>query len=658
MATVSYPGVYVEEVSSGIRPIEAAGTSTAAFVGFAEMGSDAEAQRVTSWTQFQRLFGGYIDDAFLPHAVFHFFNNGGSLAYILRVTRSDAATATVTVANRATPSAAGISFSAKSKGAWGNRLFLEIQDGTGDPQNEFSLILRRQDDPNVVPANFQDLPALEVLDDLSMNPDAPNFVETVLAQSSSFLTADVLAGNTALQRGSHRSGPFAPAATITLGANRQFQINIDNDGFHVVTLDAAVAGATGLADMAAEIQTRVRALAPNKKKVSTPTEAFSEFVCERQEVAGVARLVLLSGTNQTAPATPANPGASVLIQNAAATNAAVLLKLGPANGGLSQNALAIRRPAAAIVQLGDSAIDGPVTAVTLGTDGVALTSEINMADAFARLDSKTDVSLLAVPEFPTAVMMDLGVAYCENRPLRDIFYIGAMPEVDDEVAEAESFRASLTKPNSYGAVYFPWVKVLDPTGRSRSPISLPPVGHMAGLYARIDANRGVWKAPAGVEASLNGVVGLAADLSDVDQGILNRVNVNVLRRFNTAGLVSWGARTVASDPEYKYIPVRRTAIMLRVSLYNGLQWAVFEPNDEDLWGQIRLNVNAFMMTLFRRGAFQGTSAKDAFFVKCDGETTTQADIDLGIVNVLVGFAPLKPAEFIVVKISQVAGQSA
>ena len=147
------------------------------------------------------------------------------------------------------------------------------------------------------------------------------------------------------------------------------------------------------------------------------------------------------------------------------------------------------------------------------------------------------------------------------------------------------------------------------------------------------------------------------NLTDVEQGNLNQLNVNCLRRFPASGIVSFGARTITSDPEYNYVPVRRTAIMLRVSIYNGLQWAVFEPNDEPLWSQIRLNLTSFMMTLFRQGAFQGSTPSQAFFVKCDGETTTQDDINLGIVNVMVGFAPLRPAEFIVVKISQKAGQS-
>jgi phage tail sheath protein FI len=169
----------------------------------------------------------------------------------------------------------------------------------------------------------------------------------------------------------------------------------------------------------------------------------------------------------------------------------------------------------------------------------------------------------------------------------------------------------------------------------------------------------VWKAPAGTEAILAGPVGLTAELTDGEHGDLNNTpkSVCVIRRFPTTGIVAWGARTVSSDPEYKYIPVRRTAIMLRVSIYNGIQWAVFEPNDEPLWASLRLNIGAFMGLLFRRGAFQGSSPSEAYFVKCDSETTTQADIDLGIVNVLVGFAPLKPAEFVVVRIQQLAGQA-
>jgi phage tail sheath protein FI len=167
----------------------------------------------------------------------------------------------------------------------------------------------------------------------------------------------------------------------------------------------------------------------------------------------------------------------------------------------------------------------------------------------------------------------------------------------------------------------------------------------------------VWKAPAGTEATLSGVAELSVNLTDQQNGLLNPLGVNCLRALRDVGRVVWGARTlVGSDrlaSEWKYVPVRRTALYIEESLYRGTQWVVFEPNDEPLWAQIRLNVGAFMHGLFRQGAFAGTTPRDAYFVKCDRETTTSTDQNLGIVNILVGFAPLKPAEFVVIRIQQI-----
>jgi len=184
-------------------------------------------------------------------------------------------------------------------------------------------------------------------------------------------------------------------------------------------------------------------------------------------------------------------------------------------------------------------------------------------------------------------------------------------------------------------------------------------GTLAGIFANTDAQRGVWKAPAGTNAVLGGASGLTVTLNDGENGQLNEIGVNCLRTFPIIGSVVWGSRTlngadVLAD-DYKYIPVRRFVLFLEQSLYQGTQWVVFEPNDEPLWAQIRLNVGAFMQTLFVQGAFQGSSASQAYFVKCDNETTTQNDINNGVVNIIVGFAPLKPAEFVVLQIQQIAG---
>jgi phage tail sheath protein FI len=205
------------------------------------------------------------------------------------------------------------------------------------------------------------------------------------------------------------------------------------------------------------------------------------------------------------------------------------------------------------------------------------------------------------------------------------------------------------------ALYYPRIRRADPL-RGGSIDTFAPCGAVAGVIARTDGSRGVWKAPAGLEAGLTGVVDLSVNLTNDENGSLNRVGVNCLRTFREVGAVVWGARTLrGSDTlsdDYKYVPVRRLALFLEESLYRGTQWVVFEPNDEPLWSQIRLSVGAFMQDLFRKGAFQGTTPRDAFFVRCDAETTTQYDIDRGIVNIQVGFAPLKPAEFVIISIQQ------
>ena len=288
------------------------------------------------------------------------------------------------------------------------------------------------------------------------------------------------------------------------------------------------------------------------------------------------------------------------------------------------------------------------------------------------LDTLTDISILVIPgwlRMSDAVannLLNAGIAYCDKvrpaqaRPLRDLFFVTNPPASVIQPTEARNYvRNTITTSSAGGYVglYYPWVTVSDPIGTQSPTISIPPAGTIAGLYASIDSRRGVWKAPAGTEAGLAGVTGLAAQINDVKQDILNPHGVNVIRRMPGAGIVAWGARTLATNPEWKYVPVRRTAIMIEVSVYEGIQWAVFEPNDEPLWSSLRLNIGAFMMNLFRNGAFQGSTPDAAFFVKCDSETTTQNDIDLGKVNIHIGFAPLKPAEFVVVKISQKAGQT-
>ncbi len=280
---------------------------------------------------------------------------------------------------------------------------------------------------------------------------------------------------------------------------------------------------------------------------------------------------------------------------------------------------------------------------------------------------KVDIfNLLCIPPFsPTAdIGSDLiakAVDYCIKR--RAVLIVDPPSDWTNE----ETARKKITATNNaypgttsnYAALYFPRLKQPNPL-RDNLKEEFVPCGAIAGIIARTDAQRGVWKAPAGQEASLNGVPELSVSLTDKENGNLNQLGINCLRALPVYGRLVWGARTLEGSDrlasEWKYLPVRRTALYIEESLYRGLKWVVFEPNDEPLWSQIRLNVGAFMHDLFRQGAFQGMTPKEAFFVRCDKETTTQNDINLGIVNIWVGFAPLKPAEFVILYLQQIAGQ--
>ena len=279
--------------------------------------------------------------------------------------------------------------------------------------------------------------------------------------------------------------------------------------------------------------------------------------------------------------------------------------------------------------------------------------------ALKMLDRLEDVSLLCIPGADAATAA-AGIHYVAQRPLGDLFYIVDSPKpttsaASDAIIEVKSFLAALADTSSSAGLYFPWVEVPDPCSTVSGATCLaPPSGMVAGLFARTDSSRGVWKAPAGSEASLLGCVGLACEISDAEQEELNPLGINCIRQFAASGIVVWGARTLAtmSNPEFRYVPVRRFANFLKVSLFCGTQWVVFEPNDEPLWSAIRFQLNAFMTSLFRAGALEGEKPEDAFFVRCDRDNNVQATIDQGQVHILVAFAPLKPSEFVVLHIQQ------
>ena len=309
-----------------------------------------------------------------------------------------------------------------------------------------------------------------------------------------------------------------------------------------------------------------------------------------------------------------------------------------------------------------------------GDDGV----DLDAADYFSEPDKKKGMYALELADIFNILCIppgtrrgslnkqvkDKAAEFCAKK--RAIFIVDppaswdanpneAAARVKADVIGADPVLSSLTH-GSNAALYFPRVRKRDPL-RSGQLDTFAPCGAVAGIMARTDANRGVWKAPAGIAATIANVEELTVKLNDQENGLLNPIAVNCLRTFPVVGRVVWGSRTLkgsdALSDDYKYVPVRRLALFIEESLYRGTQWVVFEPNDEPLWAQIRLAVGSFMQRLFRQGAFQGASPRDAYFVKCDSETTTQDDINRGIVNIVVGFAPLQPAEFVIISIQQI-----
>lgn len=254
--------------------------------------------------------------------------------------------------------------------------------------------------------------------------------------------------------------------------------------------------------------------------------------------------------------------------------------------------------------------------------------------------------------------VDAFVAYANNRPRLDLFFVGDLPRQRTAATTTLATTSTLDNFDALGAsnfagLYWPHVVVGDVAGVGRNPtITLPPSAFVAGLFARTDGRRGVWKAPAGTDATLALTIDIEHRLNDKHSDDLNPVGVNALRSIPGAGRVVWGSRTMQPSSEWRYVPVRRMAIFLRTSIYNGIQWAVFEPNDEPLWSSLRASIGGFMETQFRRGAFAGRTSDQAYLVKVDAETTTPIDQAAGVVNIMVAFAPLRPAEFVVVTLSQ------
>ena len=280
-------------------------------------------------------------------------------------------------------------------------------------------------------------------------------------------------------------------------------------------------------------------------------------------------------------------------------------------------------------------------------------TEAQTVKGIRALDRVALVNLLALPGVTAAGILARAADYCRER--HAFLLIDAPGSATTPAEMAQFIRSGSLPASSHAAIYFPWTTVADPL-HGGQPRATPPSGSIAGLIARTDRTAGVWKAPAGTTATLTGVAGLAAHVSDSDLALLTPLAVNCLRILPTGAIVAWGARTLEGrdgfPSDWRYLPVRRLALCLEERIRRATQWVVFEPNGEPLWAKIRSNVGAVLDEFFRAGAFQGSRPKDAYFVRCDAQTMTAADIAAGSIIIAVGFAPLKPAEFVVLTIRQ------
>jgi phage tail sheath protein FI len=521
------PGVYVEEIATGPRPIEGVGTSTAGFVGQTERGPIAP-QLVTSWLAYRRWFGAYTANSFLPHAVQGFFTNGGQRAFIARVVGDDAVDAHLMLKDSDGNDVLDVK--ANGPGAWGNNLMIKVQRGSLDapdatPKREFfrltiiyyakgipSPFVDPTDPKKLADPNRREPDVFEDYDNLSREKGSPSYVESVINPVSRLIQL-------APQDGLKSADP----KKVNFG-----EINFEGGQ------DDEVTGEDYLGN---EDEPE-----PNK----------------RTGLAGLAAI----------------------------DDIAILVAPDDVNTGVTNNNIA------------------------------------------------------------TAILDQ-----CEI--LKDRF---AVLNVDE--AETDPVRMKV-RDSSYGAVYHPWIRVFDPLTQDTKLV--PPSGHVAGIYARTDIERGVHKAPANevvrgiINRDINGTrKPLKYLLTKGDQDLLNPRGINVIRDFRKDGrdIRVWGARTMSSDSMWKYVNVRRLFIFVEESIDQGTQWVVFEPNDEPTWAMVRRSISNFLISVWRSGALMGATQEEAFFVKCDRTTMTQDDIDNGRLICYIGIAPVKPAEFVIFRISQ------
>jgi phage tail sheath protein FI len=619
--TPTYPGVYIEEIPSGVHTIVGVATSITAFLGRTKYGPVNLARTLTSFADFERTFGGLDPGYPLSYSVSDFFSNGGSLAVVVRLFSDAGATAAQAVAKAAAdsndPVPAKVAEAARTKAK-------EFKDDPGKTSAD-AVATAAEGAAAAGGATTQ-----KVKD--AAKAKADNITDT----SSATVTVNDNLKLKAIGPGTWGNNLYIKLDTIGITDEVAGRYNLDTNLLFNLSIY------NNQANLAVD-QLNNRQPDERIQNISIWKEAGARRI--DRVLDQVSNLLTFSGKlpegkadatadKATTPTPPPGGGGG----GAGAGGASPLTQL---QGGLDSSPL---------------------------TDPSIYLGDESKKNGMHALDDVDLFNIMCIPPDQRGGDTDKGIYdkaldYCVSR--RAILIVDPPTDWANRPALLSTPAAKLTNDINLNGerarnafLYYPRVRMSDPK-RGGQIDTFPACGILAGVFARTDTQRGVWVAPAGLDASLGGV-SLEVNLTDRENGILNPLGINCLRTFSVAGRVVWGARTLRGADqladEYKYLPVRRTALFIEESLYRGTQWVVFQPNDEPLWAQIRLNVGAFMNDLFRKGAFQGSRAQDAYFVRCDRTTTTQNDIDRGVVNIVVGFAPLKPAEFVIIQVQQIAGQ--
>lgn len=659
---VSYPGVYIQEVSSGVATITGVATSIGAFVDCFSAGPLNDATEILSFADFESQFGGLDAISEASYGIQQFFANGGTQAYVVRVTSATAGkgatTAGIALENQVGGSTA-LTAMAADPGAWGNNIRIDVDYGTSDPTSQFNMTVTEVSVAN----GISTVTATEKYVNLVLSPGNPQDAAVAVNAVSQLI---------ALTEAPGLSPGTRPAQTGTASkAIANANANFGSLGLAATDTVNVALGSTTLGTTAALVTPDYPTLPTNLPTLASRLQNLIRGVQSGGQAALPNATVTVVGSSSTTAYLVVKPGtgnASDYIVLSDSGGIATKLGFAAASTNVQQYALGGAASQAQATPSGGQATGADDKWDTVNdATGItnALIGDPNLKTGMYALMNVDLFNILCIPatmnlpDVNASAVATAATSLCQTERAMYILDVPQTTPRDTVLAIQTWLDANAGLRSRNAALYFPRLDIPDPLNNYRLR-KVSPSGTMAGLWARTDGARGVWKAPAGTEATLTGVQSLEYQLTDPENGILNPLAINCARNFPIYGPVCWGARTLfGADQmadEYKYIPVRRLALYLEESLYRGTQWAVFEPNDTPLWSALRLNVGSFMQTLFRQGAFQGSTPQQAYFVLCDATTNPQSSIDLGIVNVVVGFAPLLPAEFVVITIQQIAGQ--